>query len=63
MDSSSLFKFTKGEVEVENIIRMAQQKYLMDYLKITSMGSLDPRVEVKVDALVVISLAIMRRSV
>ena len=63
MDSSSLFKFTKGEVEAENIIRMAQQKFLMAYLNITSMGSPDLRVEGKADALVVISSAIMRRSV
>ncbi len=35
MDSSSLFKFTKGEVEAENIIRMAQRN--MAYLKITSL--------------------------
>jgi hypothetical protein len=63
MDSSSLFKFTKGEVEAENIIRMAQRKLLMAYLKITSMGSPDLRVEGKADALVVISSAIMRRSV
>ena len=63
MDSSSLFKFTNGEVKAENIFRMAQQKFLMTYLKITSMGSSDLRVEGKADALVVISLAIMRRSV
>ena len=63
MDSSSLFKFTKGEVEEENIIRMAQQKLLMAYLKITSMGSLDLRVEGKADALVVISSTIMQRRV
>ena len=59
MDSSSLFKFTKGEIEAENIIKMAQQKLLMAYLKITSMGSLDLKVEGKADALVVISSAII----
>ena len=63
MDSSSFFKFTKGEVEAENIIRMAQHKFLMDYLKITSMGSPDLRVEGKADALVVINSAIMKMSV
>ena len=63
MDSSSLFKFTKGEVEEENIIKMAQQKLLMAYLKITSMGSPDLRVEGKADALLAISSAIMRRNV
>ena len=63
MDSSSLFKFTKGEVEAENIIRMAQQKFLIAYLKIISLGSLDLRVEGKADALVAISSTIMRRSV
>src|ERR1700686_5117690 len=36
MDSSSLFKFTKGEVEAKNIIRMAQRN--MAYLKITSLA-------------------------
>ncbi len=45
MDSSSLFKFTKGEVEAENIIRMVQRKFLMAYLKITSLGSSNLRVE------------------
>ena len=49
MDSSSLFKFTKGKVEAEHIIRMAQQKLLMAYLHITSMGSPDLRVKGKVD--------------
>ena len=63
MDSSSLFKFTEGEVEVENIIRMVQRKFLMAYLKITSLGSPDLRVEGKADALVAIRRAIMRRSV
>ena len=63
MDSSSLFKLTKGEVEAENIIRMLQQKLLMAYLKITSIGSLDLRVEGKADALHAISSTIMRRSV
>ena len=63
MDSSSLFKFTECEVEADNIIIIAQQKFLMAYLKITSLGSLDLRVERKADALVAISLAIMRRSV
>jgi len=53
--SSTLFKFTKGEVKVENIITMTQWKLLMAYLKITSMGSLDLRVEGKPDALFVIS--------
>ena len=62
MDSSSLFKFTKGEVEAENIIKIAQQNFLMVYLKITSLGSLDLSVEEKADALVAISLAIMKRS-
>ena len=62
MDPSSL-KFSKGEVEAKNIIRMAQQKFLMAYLEITSMGSPDLGVEGKADALVVISSAIMRRSV
>jgi len=56
MDSLSLFKFTKGEVEAENIIKMAQGKLLMAYLKITSMGSPDLRVG---NALLAISLAIM----
>jgi len=37
MGSSSLFKFTKVEVEVENIIQLEQRKHLMAYLKITSM--------------------------
>ena len=60
MDSSSLFKFNKGEIKVENIIKMAQQKFLMAYLKITSMGSPDLWVEEKADALIVISSAIMR---
>ena len=63
MDSSSLLKFTKGEVEAENIIRMAQQKFLMAYLKITSIGKPDLRVEGKAEALVKISSTIMRRSV
>ena len=63
MDSSSLFKFTEGEVETENIIIMAQRKFLMAYLKITSLGSPDLRVEGKADALVAISSTIMRRSV
>ena len=54
MDSSSLFKFTKGEVEAENIIQVVQRKLLMAYLKITSIGSLDLRVEGKADALFVI---------
>ena len=63
MDSSSLFKFTEGEVEAENIIKMAQRKFLMAYLKITSLGSPDLRVEGKENALVAISSAIMRRSV
>ena len=63
MDSSSLFKFTKGEVEAENIISMARQKLLMAYLKITSMGSPDLREEGKENALSIITLAIMRRSV
>jgi len=63
MDSSSLFKFTKGEVEVENIVKMVQWKLLMAYLKITSMRSLDLRVEGKTNTLFVISSAIMRRSV
>jgi len=61
--SSSLFKFTKGEVEEENIIKMAQQRFLVVYLKISSMGILDLRVEGKAYALVVISSAIMERSV
>jgi len=34
MDSSSLFKFTKGEIKVENILRMVQWKLMMAYLKI-----------------------------
>ena len=59
MDSSSLFKFTEGEVEAKNIIRMAQQKFPMAYLKITSLGSSDLRVEGKADALVAISSTIM----
>jgi len=59
VDSSSLFKFTEGEVKVENIIRMAQRNFLMAYLKIISLGSLDLRVEGKADALVAISSAIM----
>jgi len=63
MGPSSLFKFTKGEVEAENIIRMVQWKLLMAYLKITSMGSTDIRVEGKANALFVISSTIMRRSV
>jgi len=63
MGSSSLFKFAKCEVKVENIIRMAQRKLLIAYLQITSMGSPDLRVKGKVDALFAISLAIMRRSV
>ncbi len=63
MDSSSLFKFTNGGVKAENIIRMAQWKLLMAYLKITSMGSPDLMVEGKADALLAISLSIMRRSV
>jgi len=63
MDSSSLFKFTKGEIEVENIIKMAQRKLLMAYLKITSIGSPDLRVEGKEKAVFVISSAIMQRSV
>jgi len=63
VDSSSLFKFTEGEVEAENIIRMAQWKFLMAYLKITSLGSSDLRVEGKADALVAISSATMQKSV
>jgi len=63
MGSSPLFKFTKGEVEVENNIQVAQQKHLMAYLKIPKLGSPDQRVEGKIDALLAISLAIMRRSV
>ena len=63
MDSSSLFKFIEGEVEAENIIKMAQQKFLVAYLKITSLGGSELRVEGKADDLVAISLAIMRRSV
>ena len=63
MGSSSLVKFTKGEVKVENIIKVAQQKHLMAYLKITSMGSSDLRVEGTMDALLAMSLPIMRRSV
>ena len=59
MGFSSLFRFTKGEIEAENIIRMAQLKLLMAYLKITSMGSPDLRVEGKANALFVISSAIM----
>jgi len=43
MDSSSLFKFTKGEIEAENIIRMEQRKLMMAYLKITSLETLDPK--------------------
>ena len=35
VDSSSLFKFTKGEVEAKNIIRMVQRN--IAYLKITSL--------------------------
>ncbi len=35
MDSSSLFKFTKGEVEEDNIIIIAQRN--MAYLNITSL--------------------------
>ncbi len=53
MDSSSLFKFTKGEIKAENIIRMAQRKLLMAYLKITSLENLDLRVEGKADSLFV----------
>ena len=63
MDSSSLFKFAKGEDEAENIIRMAQWKLLMAFLQITSMGSPDLRVKGKANALLEISLAIMRKSV
>lgn len=63
MDSSPLLKFTKGKVEAEYIIRMAQWKLLMAYLHITSMGSPGLRVKRKVDALLTISLSIMRRSV
>ena len=63
MGSSSLFKFTKGEVEAENIIRMVQRKLLMAYLKITSMGSPNLRVEGKANAWFVISSTIMQRSV
>ena len=51
MDSSSLFKFTKGEIEVENIIRMALRKLMMAYIKITSLESPDLRVEIKTDDL------------
>jgi len=41
---------------------VAQQKHLVAYLQVTSMGSLDLRMEGKVDSLLAISLAIMRRS-
>lgn len=44
-----------GEVEAENIIRMAQPK-------ITSLGSSDLRVEGKADALVAIRSATMQRA-
>ena len=47
MGSLSRFSFTKGEFEVENVIRMAQRKFLMAYLKITSMGTPDLRMEGK----------------
>ena len=63
MGSPSLFKFTKGEVEAKKIIRMAQRKHLVAYLQVTSMGSLDLRVEGKEGALLAISFSIMRRSV
>ena len=63
MDSSFLFKFTNGEVEAKNIIRIMEQNLVMAYLKITSMGSLDIRVEGKEDSLLGISSAIMQRSV
>jgi len=62
VDSSSLFKFVEGDVEAENIIRITQWKFLIAYLKITSLGSSYLRVEGKADALVAISSAIMRRS-
>ena len=63
MDSSSLFKFTEGEVKAENIITMVQWKFLMAYLKITSLESSDLRVEGKENSLVPIRLVIIRRSV
>jgi len=63
MCSSSLFKFTEGEAEAENIIKIAQQKFLIAFVKITSLGSMDLRVEEKADALVAISSTIIQRSV
>jgi len=62
MGSSSHFKFTKGEVEAKKIIRVAQQKHLVAYLKVTSMGSPDLRVEGKAYAFLTLNLAIMRGS-
>jgi len=47
MGSSSLFKFTMGEVGAKNNIRVAQWKHLMAYLKITSVESLYLRVDGK----------------
>ena len=63
MGSSFHFKFTKGEVKAENIIWVAQWKHMMAYLEITLMGIPDLRVEGKTDALLAISLAIMRGGV
>ena len=61
MGSLSLFKFTKGEVEAKEIIKVVQQKHLVAYLQGTSMRSLDLRMEGKANALLASSLAIIAK--